>query len=446
VRRFKKKKHLAIAGELAMHIRNNQENILGLSRGYLVFVFAAALVVRVLCMLVLKSWELPNQWEFGWEIGKIGRSLVSGQGFSIGNIPTAKFPPVYPFLVSGVFLIFGVYSKAAAVVLFLFQSICAAITAVCLVVIGNRFLGRNEGIIAGLIWVFYPSSIFHSVVRVWYSELAIMLLLFLIIIACTPQPYPLFPRVAGVGFVSGMLILTDSAMTIYPALLILLMLHAWKVGLWRCLGFFVIWCVAAGILVTPWGIRNYRVLGTSAILKSNFGLELFFGNNPYSTGGGIDKERNQALEALNKEEHAHYRAQSEYVYFGYLQNKALEWIRMHPLRFLQLTAKRFWYFWGKFPKGHPDIWSKRSWLQFLWYAPLAALALCGFCYSIKRRWNLMPIWLFLLVYPLPYYVTHVQLYRYRYPVEPFIVLLATIPIVAWFGRCWGLMKKETKYH
>jgi hypothetical protein len=429
-----------------MHIRNKQENVLDLSRKYLIFIFVTAVIVRVVCMLVLKSWEFPNQWEFGWEIGKLGRSLASGHGFSIENTPTAKFPPVYPLVVGGVFIIFGIYTKAAAVILFLFQSICAAFTAVCLAVLGNRFLGRKEGIIAGLIWIFYPSSIFYSVVRVWYSELEIMLLLLLIIIAATVKTFSLFRRVACLGLLSGMLVLTSSTMAIYPALLLLLMLYVWKVGLSRWIGLVVIWCVAAGIVVTPWGIRNWLVMGTPGILKSNFGLELFFGNNPYSTGGGIDKERYQALEALDQEECAYYRAQSEYVYYGYLQNKALEWIRKHPLRFLQLTAKRFWYFWGKFPSRHPDIWSYHSWLQLLWYAPLAMLALYGFWYSIHRPWHLASIWLFLLVYPLPFYVTHVQLYRYRYPVEPFIVLLASIPIIAWFGNCWGLIKKESKYH
>ncbi len=422
--------------------KQEHENISSLSRKYFLTIFTTALVVRIVCMIVLQSWEFPNQWEFGWEIGKLGRSLASGHGFSVENIPIAKFPPVYPFLVGGVFAVFGVYSKVSAVILFLLQSICAAFTAVCLVILGNRFIGRKEGMIAGLVWAFYPSSIFHSVVRVWYSELAIMLLLLLIIIACTPKPSPLFPRVACVGLLSGMLILTDSTMALYPALLVLMMLYVWKVDLWRWIGLLLIWCVAAGMVVTPWAIRNYLVLGTPGILKSNFGLELFFGNNPYSTGGGIDKERYQALEALNQEEHAYYRAQSEFVYYGYLQNKALEWIRTHPLRFLQLTAKRFWYFWGKFPRRHPDIWSYHSWLQLIWYGPVAVLALYGFWYSINRRWNLTPIWLFLLVYPLPFYVTHVQLYRYRYPVEPFLVLLAAIPLTILFTRCWGLIKKR----
>ena len=389
-------------------------------------------------MIILRSWGFPNEWEFGQEIGHIGKSLADGHGFATMNVPTAKFTPVYPLLVGGAFVIFGVYSKAAAVILFLFQSIFAAVTAVCLAVLGSRFLGRKEGIMAGFMWAFYPGSIFYSVEAIWYSELAVMLLLVLITIAATTKPVHLSGRVASLGGLSGLLVLTDSSMTIYPALLLLWILYIWEIRFWKWIGLAVICVIAAGVVVSPWGIRNWLVLRTPGILKSNFGLELFFGNNPYSSGGGIDKEREQALAALNQEEHAYQRGQSEYVYFGYLQNKALEWIRRHPLRFLQLTAKRFWYFWGKFPSIGPDRWRRVSRLHLVWYAPLAVLALYGFWYIIPCRRHLAPLWLFLVVYPLPYYITHVQLYRYRYPVEPFIVLLAAVPLTVWVGRCWSL--------
>jgi hypothetical protein len=417
---------------------DKQENVSFLSRKSLVVIFVSALAVRVAFMVVLRSWEFPDQWYFGQELGKIGRSLAEGRGFGFWHTPTGKFPPVYPFLIGGVFIIFGVYSQAAAVILFLFQSICAAISAVCLAILGSRFLGRQEGLITGFIWAFYPSSIFHSVKCIWYSELALMLLLILIAIATSGKPVRLLYQVAYLGGLSGLLVLTDSTMVIYCALLLPWMLYVREVRLRRWIGLAVIWVIVAGVVVSPWAIRNWKVLGSPGILKSNFGLELFLGNNSFSSGGGINEERRQAFEALNQEEHAYHRVQPESFYFSYLQDKALEWIRTHPLSFLQLTARRFWNFWGKFPSTGPGTWSRWSWLQLVWYAPLALLGLYGFWYGIRRRWQSAPIWLFLLVYPLPYYVTHVQLYRYRYPVEPFIVLLAAVPLTVWFGHYLGL--------
>jgi len=394
-------------------------------------------------MVVLRSWELPDQWQFGYEIGKIGRSLAEGYGFSIANTPTAKFPPVYPFLVGGVFTILGVYSKASAVILFLFQSTCAALTAVCLAVLGARLRGWKEGLVAGLIWAIYPGSLFHSVVCIWYSELAIAMLLLLIILAIRDKPFSLFARIAGMGLLSGILILTNSTMSVYPILLLLWMLYILKVRAWKWIGGMILWGAAVVVVVTPWAIRNRLVMGNPGILKSNFGLELFFGNNPYSTGGGINEERDQALQAISiDEKEGVLRAQSEYVFFDYLQKQALEWIQMHPMKFLQLSIKRFLYFWGKFPSTGPGVWRRYTWIQLTWYAPVVLLSLFGIKYCKGRRRDFIPIWLFLLVYPLPFYITHVQLYRYRYPVEPFLVLLAAIPLNALFGYYWARLRER----
>jgi len=59
-----------------------------------------------------------DNFEFGWEMGRIGRSIALGQGFSNpyeGNTgPTAWEPPLYPYLIGGVFKTFGIYTRASA--------------------------------------------------------------------------------------------------------------------------------------------------------------------------------------------------------------------------------------------------------------------------------------------------------------------------------------------
>ena len=60
-------------------------------------------------------------------MGRIAASLASGHGFSSPfgpqTGPTAWEPPLYPYLTAGVFLIFGIYSKASAFVLLTLNSI-----------------------------------------------------------------------------------------------------------------------------------------------------------------------------------------------------------------------------------------------------------------------------------------------------------------------------------
>ena len=48
-----------------------------------------------------------DDFEFGWEMGRVGRLIALRQGFSTpyeGNTgPTAWEPPLYPYLIGGVF-------------------------------------------------------------------------------------------------------------------------------------------------------------------------------------------------------------------------------------------------------------------------------------------------------------------------------------------------------
>ena len=78
--------------------------------------------------------------------------------------------------------------------LLLFQAICSGITAVCLVILGTYLVGSAIGRVA--------------VIHIWYSELAVILLLLTITVAVTAPSSPTFSRVAVLGGLSGPTVLT----------------------------------------------------------------------------------------------------------------------------------------------------------------------------------------------------------------------------------------------
>src|SRR5713101_8929179 len=75
-----------------------------------------------------------DHFAFGWEMGRVGRSIALGQGFSnpYGDStgPTAWEPPLYPYLIGGVFKIFGIYTYASAWVLLSINSLFASLTTI----------------------------------------------------------------------------------------------------------------------------------------------------------------------------------------------------------------------------------------------------------------------------------------------------------------------------
>ena len=76
---------------------------------------------------------IPREEYFGFELGRVARSIASGHGFSsplnAETGPTAWFTPVYPYLLAGIFKILGVFSLSSNVAVRLLN--CAFSSLMC---------------------------------------------------------------------------------------------------------------------------------------------------------------------------------------------------------------------------------------------------------------------------------------------------------------------------
>src|SRR5579864_1940556 len=82
------------------------------------WIASIALVLRIGWIVIGHTYKFKStddNFGFGWEMGRVAASLASGHGFSnpFGppTGPTAWEPPLYPYLIAAVFLLFGIYSK-----------------------------------------------------------------------------------------------------------------------------------------------------------------------------------------------------------------------------------------------------------------------------------------------------------------------------------------------
>src|ERR1700676_2106079 len=99
-------------------------------------IFWAGFLLRVLYITLAHTYRIrlaEDHLQFGWEMGRIARALVTGYGYADpfdGHTgPTAWVPPLYPLLLAGIFKICGVYSAASAWVVLALNSFFSAITA-----------------------------------------------------------------------------------------------------------------------------------------------------------------------------------------------------------------------------------------------------------------------------------------------------------------------------
>src|SRR5215469_6654972 len=146
---------------------------LGESRAVvLIVLFAFALRVAVIPFLV---GDITNpdrdHWDFGWEEGRIARSIASGQGFSsplFGDTgPTAWTTPVYPYLVAAVFRVFGIYSRASAWAILTLNCLFSALTCIPVYFIGRRCFDRSTAFWAAGIWALFPYGVYFASGYVW---------------------------------------------------------------------------------------------------------------------------------------------------------------------------------------------------------------------------------------------------------------------------------------
>jgi 4-amino-4-deoxy-L-arabinose transferase-like glycosyltransferase len=104
-----------------------------------------------------------DHFGFGWETGRIARSIALGKGFSSpmqGDTgPTAWIAPLYPYFLAALFKVFGVYSNAAAWVALAVNSLFSALTCATLYLLGKELFSTTVALWTAWIWALSPYAI-----------------------------------------------------------------------------------------------------------------------------------------------------------------------------------------------------------------------------------------------------------------------------------------------
>lgn len=399
----------------------------------LIGIIVLALGLRAGVALATRSWDFPSEkghWAFGHEMGLIAASIANGDGFcwpeSAGPLagkPTAWMPPVYPYVMAAAFRTFGTYSRGAAVALFTLQSILSALTCLLLYALGKRIFSAPVGLMAATMLAVYPAAVHFSVQKTWSTSLFTFCLVSVLYLFLRAADRPNKRIGFGLGLLMGFTTLVNPLLTsVYLFALIWLLSRSPAP---RCRRVHTVGAIVVGMVlcITPWLLHNYVVFGEFVFTKSNLGNELFKGNNAYATGDLVAANRSPA-KVLSAAERDHLKSLDEATVNRILMRKAIAYITAHPGHFLKLTARRFVLYWTymRTPQGLAMQLSLVAYF-FVLTAALLGLTLCR-----PRGRDVQLILIFFLVFPLPYYFTIVGLFRYRFPLEPLIMIFAGLAV------------------
>src|SRR5215813_15558049 len=190
------------------------------------WIVAVALIIRlVVSFSIIGDQFSPKRdnFSFGWETGRIARSVALGEGFSsplhIPTGPTAIMPPVYVYLVAAVFRVFGIYTLKSAVVMLTLNSLFSALTCLTVFFIADKSFGRVIAIRAGWVWALFPYAIDFAACRVWGDCLNTLLFSLLFLVAIRLEDTTSLKAWLGFGLLAGIAILACP-----PILLVALLL------------------------------------------------------------------------------------------------------------------------------------------------------------------------------------------------------------------------------
>jgi hypothetical protein len=428
-------------------------------------IFWVGFALRVVVILVGHTYRIradQGNFNFGFEAGRIARSLATGQGyanpFNGMSGPTAWLPPLYPLLMAAAFKVFGVYTRGAALALMVVDSALSAAIAPAVYEIAARCfdarrIARRGATVAAPVavwsawmWAVYPAALQYAVHWVWEMSVTACLFSWAIVVALrlrrvgsdivarpihdddavmngAPGSVARLSLWFVLGVLWGLIALTNaSLMLCLPATLVWI---AWpELRRWRLSGKTVVGavltCVAFAAVLAPWVVRNVRVMGAPVLTRDNFGVEFY--ESTLERNDGFPWGTTVPLWTGDPE-------YQQYVRMGEIafakmrgeQAKARIWAR--PWRTTKWTLDRFLFFWDGTPhaaNGH----LANEFLRQLSYCFLSVCGLLGLGLMIRRRVEGAGLFaLIFLLLPLPYYLVTVQP-RFRHPMEPLIAVLA----------------------
>lgn len=397
------------------------------------FAVVMAFCLRVfLCVLSHRADNSAhiNLQIMGKEAGFIASSLASGNGFANPfpgySATTAWLAPIFPTLWSIAFRIFPPNAGPGGVYLCqLMNSAFSAFTCWPIYWLGRRLFNATTGTAAAWTWVLLPLAILFPLEWAWDQSLSALLLALCLCATYKLRDVPPASSAwAGYGLLWGITTLTNPTLSVVlPFLLAWLGFSRWRSGAlpFRVLPKFALFLLLA---VLPWTARNYFALGGFVPVKSNFGLELWLGNNAAIT----DTVWSPQLHPMrNFPELMTLIFSGELDYMHGKEHAALAFIRAHPKRFATLLGRRIADTWAAIYDSREDEWIAALHLSNLavyFCVALSLFALAGLILALRKgAMESLPAALVVVIFPIPYYLTHTSL-RYRHPIDPLLTLFA----------------------
>ena len=360
-----------------------------------------------------------------WEQGNVAQSLLAGHGFGSpfqSTQPSAIMPPVYPLIVAAFFWIFGVHTAHSIFAVHAFDCLINSLACIPLFFLARRSFGPRVASAAAWIWVFFPYGIYFSAAWAWSTHLLLLCLYCLLYLAQDLETSPRLGPWARFGLLAGFAGLTEPSSLVISSFLLAFAAFQLFRSRQRFLAPLLTGVLVMVATISPWLIRDAVVFHRFIPMRDSMGLELWMGNNGYSTRWTSDQ-----LHPLHDAHELALYNSGELPYMQLKSEQAHAYIHAHPAWYAQMCARRALYLWTGYWSFHRDylVMEPTDPENIPFATLLTDLGLLGLAVAWRRR----PIEAarytgVLFLFPVVYYFSHPEPYHMR-PLDPLLILLGT---------------------
>ncbi len=415
----------------------------GRSRGPLVAACVVAVFLRV-AIAWLRRDEVLVSGNNLYVLSDLASSLAAFEGFQLHGLPNVYQHPGYPACLAAAYLLFGKTFWAVG-------ALSAAIGALT-TTIAHRFASRispRAGAWAAFAAALYPYLAWHGT-SISDTALFTLLLLGWLDSTAALAATPLRRRAVQWGLWTAAGLLTrPSLLPLLPAAAVLL----WLTPTARAV---LVRRVALALTVTvaammPWLVRNALLTGEFPLVGAH-GAEAIWSANCDEAVVATDADSSYDAVAILPQYargplsigqfHTRLTPHETLAARDRFSAATRTWVQANPGTFLRLVGTRFLRIWD--PRFHPRRWgareleghSQRNLVQILAYTPLlllAGLALARVARDPERRRFVVFSVLVLGLYSSSHAIG-AGYSRVRLPLDPFLIVLAALPVSALIGR------------
>jgi hypothetical protein len=354
---------------------------------------AAARLTRLGTLAVAAALAARLAFAFGYWVGKpmnndeleylqLGRSLARGEGFAYASAGTdqpasAGFgrAPLYPLFVS---IVSHITSPATLVpAMKIAQSLLGAVAVWLIALVAQGAAGSRAGDLAAWLAGLYPPLVWLPAFMLSEPLYMVLALANVLLVQAALQPRRveagLQPGVIVclAGVLAGLAALTRPSHVFFLALVAVWLLSRRR---WTACAVFVL---GAALTIAPWTIRNYFAYGRPVLIASEGGITFWTGNHPLSPGEG-DMAANPAIKLDSRRLRASHPGLTEEQLEPIYYREALRTIAAHPIWWLGLEARKFFYLWipiGPSYTLHSRLFVYTTWIAYGLLLPFGLLGL-----------------------------------------------------------------------